>query len=188
MTVRVWTDGSCVQGQWKGTDRIPRRETSGAWAAVIDTATGEVVEVTGRAIGTTNTAMEMRAAIEGLQAVPTQHGGDVVLYSDCSTVRHVHWLWAHKELPSRKKLKGLGREEWLVLAVEIERLGARVEQIGKDSPDWKKRQFLRAHRAAGREAKLAFREPEKEKPKLPLSATRADRKGSAWVHEKDLPR
>lgn len=160
MTIRVWTDGSCIQGQWKGTDRIPRRATSGAWAAVID-SDGETVEVTGRVVGTTNTAMEMRAAIEGLQAVPTHHADDVVLYSDCSTVRHVHWLWAHKELPSRKKLKPLGREEWLTLAVEIERLGVRVEQIGKESADWKKRQFLRAHRAAGREAKLAFREPEK---------------------------
>lgn len=161
MTIRVWTDGSCIQGQYKGAERIPRKGTSGAWAAVIDSTAGETIEVTGRVPGTTNTEMEMRAAIEGLQAIPTFNSDDVVLYTDCSTVRHVHWLWARGELPSRKKLTPLGRQQWLVLAVEIERLGARVEQIGKDSADWKKRQFLRAHRAAGREAKLAFREPEK---------------------------
>ena len=158
MTIRVWTDGSCIQGQYKGAERIPRKGTSGAWAAVIDSTIG-TVEVTGRVPGTTNTEMEMRAAIEGLQAITADE--EVVLYTDCSTVRHVHWLWAHGELPSRKKLSAVGRQQWLVLAVEIERLGAHVEQIGKDSPDWKKRQFLRAHRAAGREAKLAFREPEK---------------------------
>lgn len=156
--IYVWTDGSCMQGQWKSA-KIEPGLTSGAWAAVIDEIPGATVELTGRVVGTTNTAMEMLAAIKGLQAIPggRDYVSDrVVLFTDCSTVRHVHWLWSRGEVPSLRKLRPMGRADWRTLAGEFERLNPSCVQVGKGSVNWHRRQFHRAHRAAKREAKSAF--------------------------------
>lgn len=154
--VHVFADGSCMQGQWKS-EQIDPNATSGAWAAVIDEIPGATVELTGRVVGTTNTAMEMTAAIRGLQAVPAGLYGRVTLFTDCSTIRHVHWLWTRSEVPSARNLERLGRSEWAVLAAEFDRLEPKLHQVGKDSAQWQRHQFHRAHRAAKREARMAFR-------------------------------
>lgn len=193
--IKVWSDGSCIQGQWKYNEStllpIPPKNTSGAWAAVIDRYGLEAAHVYGRVRGATNTEMEMRAATEGLRAVVAD-GSPVVLYVDCMTVGRVHHLWMAGELPSRKKLRDAGRADWGYFIDQCERVFPTVVQVLKDSPGWQKEALLRAHKIARREAKAAFSEPVKEKPRLVLSVPadgrRADRKGAAWVHEKDLPR
>ena len=80
MTIRLFTDGSCLS---HGNERRP-----GGWAAVAFWPDGRHAERVGSAYGTDSTTMEIRAAIEGLRLV-RDADSPVMLFTDCLTIPFV---------------------------------------------------------------------------------------------------
>jgi ribonuclease HI len=72
--VTIYTDGACLGNPGPG-----------GWAAVILTA-GERREIAGFEPATTNNRMELRAALEGLRALPA--GVEIDLHTDSQYVRN----------------------------------------------------------------------------------------------------
>ena len=83
--IRLYTDGSCLGNPGPG-----------GWACLLWAGERHVKELTGTEPQTTNNRMELRAAIEGLNAI--RHASDVEIFSDSEyLVRGMNELLARWE-------------------------------------------------------------------------------------------
>lgn len=115
---RVYVDGSAMTGA-RG-DRLP-----GGWAAVLDDGTVR----RGAEERATSTAMELRAAVEGLRYF--EDGTEVVLVYDCSAILCVHDRW-ERGVGHAVKDRALSLE----LAAEFERLHVYLDWlVDQATPD-----------------------------------------------------
>ena len=73
--IEIYTDGACRDNQ--------SSSNRGGWGFVItDNASGKTRHGWGHEINTTNNRMEMKAAIQALEAIRNRPRSDVTLYSD----------------------------------------------------------------------------------------------------------
>ena len=152
MTWHIWTDGSCMHGY----ANVPKGLLGwGGWAAIVEHGSEGVV-LRGRVPDTTNVRMELRAAIEGVRAVPA--GATAVLHTDSMTVVDVHWRWRRNIIGG---YRGKDARLWLELDAEFARVPTRIVIVGKGARDPIHR---RAHGYAGLEARGGLRN-------LPVNAT-----------------
>ena len=110
----------------------------GGWGAVVVAPDGQVTELGGREIHTTNNRMELTAAIEGLLHV--QHlDGPVALYTDSTYVikgiREWIWAWRRRGWKTAEGNDVLNRDLW-------ERLAGLVDARGKGGVTW---HYVRGH-------------------------------------------
>jgi ribonuclease HI len=110
--ILVWTDGAC-QGN----------PGPGGWAAVVCWEDGVVEEHSGGLGHTTNNAMEMTAALEGLRALPA--GSRAVIVTDS---RYLHdgmtsWMagWKRKGWKTASGAPVKNQELWQALESEVGR-------------------------------------------------------------------
>ena len=109
--IQLWTDGSCKKNGQKG--------AYGGWAAIIvDKNLGEF-RACGREEATTNNIMEMKAMINGLNAIKEYYGDSirVIVYSDSAYVlncRAQRWYdnWIKNGWKNSKREKVKNRELW----------------------------------------------------------------------------
>jgi ribonuclease HI len=119
--VAIYTDGAC-SGNGRGDSR-------GGWAAILVLHSGER-ELSGAEPRSTNQRMELRAAIEGLKAVPGP--AEVTVYSDSSYVVNCfrdRWFdgWRRNGWRNSKRQPVANRELWEELVGLCERPGYTVE-------------------------------------------------------------
>ena len=111
-TATIYTDGGCRPNPGPG-----------GWAAVVLRPGQEPLELSGGEPATTNNRMELRAAIEGLRALPTAHR--IELYTDSEYVRKGITEWLERWL--RNGWRTSGKKEvqnaglWRELAAELAR-------------------------------------------------------------------
>jgi ribonuclease HI len=70
----------------------------GGWGVIIVTPAGQVIELGGRVVPTTNNRMELTAVIQGLEEVKT-HAGPIEVYTDSTYVIRgiTQWIWGWKK-------------------------------------------------------------------------------------------
>ena len=78
----VWTDGACR-----------RNPGPGGWAAIVVSGEGQVSELSGSSLSTTNNRMEFTAALEGLRALPA--GSHVCVVTDSRLMLDSMTKWIH---------------------------------------------------------------------------------------------
>lgn len=104
----VYTDGACLKNPGPG-----------AWCFIATRSDEEILRGLGDESETTNNRMELRAAIEGLNAVPAM--SDVVLRSDSEYLVKglMVWVavWEKNGWRTRKKQDVLNRDLWEQLVV-----------------------------------------------------------------------
>lgn len=118
----LYTDGSCLQGRDQATG-ADRRRGRGGYAAIVEVG-HEGWVVRGHAHDTTNTAMEMRAVIEGLRSLGG-YADAAVVHTDCAGLfQSVHQRWRRRELSafvrSRRAAQRRHYDDWLELAALFE--------------------------------------------------------------------
>lgn len=141
----VWTDGSAIS---HAEMRAASTRYPGGWAAVVEHGS-DGYTIRGRSAATTNTRMELAAAIEGLRSVPD--GAPVTLHSDCTVVLMVLHRWQ-----ASQPLLSKDGDLWALLATQYERLrapGLLVEMV----PPGHQPIHRRAHSIAQSEAKSQAR-------------------------------
>ena len=110
-TVIIHTDGGCIGNPGPG-----------GWAAILQYGNARK-ELTGRASQTTNNRMELRAAIEGLEALTRPCR--VSLYTDSQYLRDgiTKWVygWKRKGWQTTAKRPVKNRDLWQLLLAAIER-------------------------------------------------------------------
>jgi ribonuclease HI len=110
--VTIYTDGACSPNPGPG-----------GWAAILLRPDGEATELCGAEPTTTNNQMELRAAVEALQALPGPH--HITLYTDSEYLRQgmTEWLpaWERRgwQTAERKPVKNLAL--WQDLAAAVRR-------------------------------------------------------------------
>jgi len=111
-TATLYTDGGCRPNPGPG-----------GWAAVLLRPGEDPQELSGSEPKTTNNRMELRAAIEGLRALPAGHR--VELFTDSEYVRKgiTEWLerWRRNGWRTAAKKEVQNAELWRELAAELER-------------------------------------------------------------------
>ena len=111
-TATLYTDGGCRPNPGPG-----------GWAAVLLRPGEDPQELSGSEPKTTNNRMELRAAIEGLRALPAGHR--VELFTDSEYVRKgiTEWLerWRRNGWRTAAKKEVLNGDLWRELAAELER-------------------------------------------------------------------
>ena len=111
-TATLYTDGGCRPNPGPG-----------GWAAVLLRPGEDPLELSGAEPATTNNRMELRAAIEGLRALPSAHR--VELFTDSEYVRKgiTEWLerWLRNGWRTAGKKEVQNVELWRELAAELER-------------------------------------------------------------------
>lgn len=115
-SITVITDGACSAN---GTD-----EARGGWAAIIRSADGEELVLSGGRRRTTNNRMELTAAIEGLAAAP--EGSDVVLVTDSTYVANAikdRWFdgWQARGWRNSRRQPVANRDLWERLLEQLAR-------------------------------------------------------------------
>lgn len=106
MTATVYTDGSCLYDYEVGGQPPRGGRGHGGWAAICEHGSDGWV-LRGSVPGTTNTAMELRAAIEGLRSLPP--GVAATLYTDSTLLLHVHDLWQQGVVGPYRRRRGAVR-------------------------------------------------------------------------------
>jgi hypothetical protein len=104
--------------------------------------------VRGRVPETTNTRMELIAAVEGLRNVPA--GAPVVLHSDATAIVSVY----QEMLRNDARKQGVDRDLWDRLRAQFARVDARVDLLGRGPRPYPHRL---AHVIAGSEARAGLR-------------------------------
>ena len=104
----VYTDGSCLGNPGAG----------GYAAVIIDCCTGEISELHGGAVSTTNNRMEMTAAIVALNELPA--GVSVDLFTDSAYLKNAFtngWIqnWKRNGWRTAAKKPVLNQELWIEL-------------------------------------------------------------------------
>lgn len=169
MTYDVWADGSCVVTGAKRRKQRPFMLGPGGWAAVVEHGSDGVV-LRGREPETTNVRMELRAAIEGLRAVPSYK--PVTLHVDCTVMLIVFHRWIYGELDNNK---GRDHALWVELADEYARLDpVQIDLLESSDPIHR-----RAHVIAGAEARALHRGLPSDATPLTQPPARKDRRN--WV-------
>ncbi len=122
--VIIHTDGGCIGNPGPG-----------GWAAILQ-HDARTKEISGRSSYTTNNRMEMRAAIEALEAL--KRPCSVVLYTDSSYLRDgiTKWVkgWQRKGWMTTSKQPVKNRDLWQGLLAAIER----HQPAGGVAWEWKK--------------------------------------------------
>lgn len=106
----------------------------GGWGAIVATPEGEVHELGGARTPTTNNAMELQAAIEGLRAV-REIAGPLVCFTDSTYVLRgaSEWMtgWKRRGWARAGGATLANSDAWQEISREIDRRG------GIDSIDWR---------------------------------------------------
>ena len=138
--VAIYTDGACSGNG--------RADASGGWAAVVKLAGANAdTRVSGGERGTTNQRMEMRAAIEGLKALPAP--AEATVYSDSAYLVNgmtQRWYrkWRQNGWLTSKREPVANRDLWEELLDLVEQRGHRVvfatvkghaDQLGRASTE-----------------------------------------------------
>jgi len=129
--VSLYTDGGCRPNPGPG-----------AWAAVLLRPGEDPLELSGGEPATTNNRMELRAAIEGLRALPAAHR--VELFTDSEYLRKgiTEWLerWQRNGWRTAGKKEVQNAELWRELAAEIARHRVRWHWVKGHAGDrWNER-------------------------------------------------
>lgn len=111
-TVAIYTDGGCNPNPGPG-----------AWAAILLYPGQSPRELVGTEAETTNNRMELRAALEGLAALPVPHR--VTIYTDSRYLREgiTKWLpsWQERGWQTTAKDEVRNQDLWRALAAEVSR-------------------------------------------------------------------
>lgn len=124
----IFSDGACTGNPGPG-----------GWATILVSPEGEVRELGGREVPTTNNRMEIMGALEGLRSLKAPHPHPIVMYTDSTYVIRgiTQWIWAWRSR-GWKSAEGKdvsNRDLWEELLREVMRL--------KPTPiDWK---YVRGH-------------------------------------------
>lgn len=153
--VTIYVDGACSGNPGPG-----------GWGAIVIDG-GERRELSGGETSTTNQRMELRAAIEGLRAVPGRRGVD--LHSDSAYVVNCfrdRWYarWRENGWRNAQKKPVDNRDLWEALLAEAERHDVRWHKVAGHSGDPLNEQADRLAVAAIARARPATRRPAADLP------------------------
>jgi ribonuclease HI len=105
----VWTDGACR-----------RNPGPGGWAAIVVSADGEPVELSGSAAQTTNNRMEYQAALEGLRSLPAGSRVCIVTDSRLMLDSMTKWIFGWKRKGWKTRAGDPVKNQDLVVALDEE--------------------------------------------------------------------
>ncbi len=140
--VTIYTDGACNPNPGPG-----------GWAAVLLFPDQDAQELVGSVPDTTNNRMELRAALEGLRALPDPH--QVHLYTDSQYLRQgiTEWLprWEERGWQTVAKKSVKNQDLWQELATELQRHRTTWHWTkGHAGDEWNERADHLAHSAIPR--------------------------------------